>query len=76
MWPRRTWSAELRSVGVSPAHEASRSADGKRPTSPISATIVAAVRRPIPGDGREPADPVVVPERRHARAVGGDDFRG
>lgn len=67
MWPRRVWSAELRSVGVSPAHEASRSALSTRETSATSATIVAAVRRPLlrlnKNSVSQPAEEVRCPDR-------------
>ncbi len=39
MWPWRTVRSEPRTVGVSPAHEASFRADGKRLTSPTSAPL-------------------------------------
>jgi hypothetical protein len=49
MWPCRTFTSELRSVGVSPAHAQSLRAEGNRQMSPISATKVSAVSRPTPG---------------------------
>jgi hypothetical protein len=49
MWPWRTVRSELRTAGVNPAQAHSLRAEGKRLMSPISATRVMAVSRPMPG---------------------------
>src|SRR6266581_7421882 len=49
MFPCRTLRSEPRTVGVSPAQEASLRALGNRVMSPISATMTSAVNSPTPG---------------------------
>ena len=49
MCPCRTFKSEPRTVGVSPAQEASLRALGTRLMSPISASMTSAVNSPTPG---------------------------
>src|SRR5260221_10343426 len=49
MWPCRTVRSEPRTVGVSPAQEASLRADPNRVMSPASARMTRAVKGPTPG---------------------------